>query len=515
MTRSLRILLAEDDPAHQELLQRALTAHRCCADVRVVATGAEFEKAVHDQRFDCVIVDHQLPDVTADELLHAVRRDLRGTPALVVSSNETLHVAVSSIRSGSVDFVPKSEALRGHGLWDRVRVAIRDAHGKATERRKIERRQKELSQLANTDALTGLLNRRYLDRQLQSSAYERDRRCEMSCIMMDIDHFKEINDARGHAAGDRVLREVAAQLGRSLSGGDAAVRWGGEEFVILRSSTHLGDAWVWADDLRNRVARMAFHADGADFGVTVSLGVVSFPTATMGYEMVDRADRAMYLAKNRGRDRVCTWPMVAVDHALTEAAHRAGPDPVRQRLEFLARCEGLLGPTQREHVITHCQDVERLAVEMAQVMGLPEDEQRRIQVAGLLHDVGKSVIPEELLAQREPLTLAQWTVVDQYPDHSAEISLRMGTDPDTVTCVRQHHRPWRGVPAVSTATKVICVADALAAMMSDRAYRPARHAVEALDELRLGAGSKFDPAVVSAAHFVRSLFAARTACCVT
>ena len=71
--RCLRILLAEDDPAHQELLQRALTSHRPCVDVRVVATGAEFEKAVRNQRFDCVIVDYRLPDATADELLRAVQ----------------------------------------------------------------------------------------------------------------------------------------------------------------------------------------------------------------------------------------------------------------------------------------------------------------------------------------------------------------------------------------------------------------------------------------------------------
>ena len=407
--------------------------------------------------------------------------------------------------------MPKSEALRGHALWDRVREATRQAQRRATEQQRIERRQKELTHLADTDPLTGLPNRRYLDHQLQSNAYERDRRREMSCIMMDIDHFKRINDIRGHAAGDMVLREVAELVGKSLSGGDVAIRWGGEEFVVLQSSTNLGEAWIWADEFRNRVAQMSFRAGGTDFGVTVSLGVVSFPTAKMGYEMVDLADQAMYLAKNRGRDRVCTWPMVAVDHALTEATRGGGPSPAHQRLEFLARCEDILGPTQKEHVTQHCQEVKQMAENLAEVMGLAQDELRRIQMAGLLHDVGKSVIPEELLAQPEPLTKAQWAVMRQHPDHSADISLRLGTDQDTVACVRQHHRPWRGVSSVSVAAKVICVADALAAMMSDRAYRPARSAVEALAELRRGAGSQFDPAVVSAAHFVRPLFAGRAA----
>jgi diguanylate cyclase (GGDEF)-like protein len=216
----------------------------------------------------------------------------------------------------------------------------------------------------------------------------------MSCIMMDIDRFKQVNDVRGHAAGDVVLREVAELVGKGLSGGDVAMRWGGEEFVVLQSSTNLGEAWVWADEFRNRVAQIPFRTDGTEFGVTVSLGVVSFPTAKMGYEMVDLADQAMYLAKNRGRDRVCTWPMVAVDHALTEATRDGGPSPAHQRREFLARCEDILGPTQKEHVTQHCQEVEVMGANLAEVMGLGQDELRRVQVAGLLHDVGKSVIPE-------------------------------------------------------------------------------------------------------------------------
>jgi putative nucleotidyltransferase with HDIG domain len=231
----------------------------------------------------------------------------------------------------------------------------------------------------------------------------------------------------------------------------------------------------------------------------------------MGHEMVDLADQAMYLAKNRGRDRVCTWPMVAVDHALTEATSGGGRGPADRRREFLARCEDILGPTQKEHVTRHCQEVQEMGSKLAAAMGLPQDDLDRIQMAGLLHDIGKSVIPEELLAQREPLTKAQWTIMRQHPDHSADMSVRLGTDQDTVACVRQHHRPSRGVSSVSMAAKVICVADALAAMMSDRSYRPGRSAVDALSELRRGAGSQFDPAVVSAAHFLRPLFSRKAA----
>jgi putative nucleotidyltransferase with HDIG domain len=196
---------------------------------------------------------------------------------------------------------------------------------------------------------------------------------------------------------------------------------------------------------------------------------------------------------------------------LAEAIRGRGADLVHKRLEFLALCEDILGPMQKEHVTEHCREVEEMGANLAELMHLPQEERRRIQMAGLFHDIGKSVIPEEILAQREPLTKTQWAVMRQHPDHGADICLRLGIDQDTVACVRQHHRPWRGTSSVSVAAKVICVADALVAMMSDRAYRPARSAVDALEELRRGAGPQFDPAVVSAAHFIQPLFASRAA----
>lgn len=509
--RPLRILVAEDDPAHQELLQRVLTAHRPCVDVRVVESGAEFEKAVHDQRFDCVVIDYHLPDARADELLQAAKSDLRGCPVIVASSNQTQQAAISSIRSGSVDFVPKAEALHGRTLWDRVRKATQETHRRKTEQQKIERRQKELTRQADTDELTGLYNRRYLDRQLQANSYERDRRRDMSCILMDIDHFKKTNDVHGHAAGDTVLKEISELLRKSLSGGDVAIRWGGEEFVILQGSTDLSEAWIWAEELRSRIAQLSFRTNGTEFNTTVSLGVVSFPTCKMGREMIGLADRAMYLAKSQGRNRVCTWPMVAVDRALTKAMRCGASDPVRRRRKFLACCEDVLGPTQIEHLTSHCEEVAKIAVKLAQVMALPRSELGRIQVGGLLHDLGKSMIPEELLAQPEPLTKAQWTVMGRHPDYSADMSLRLGADQDTAACIRYHHLPWRHVYVGSSAAKVLCVADALAAMMAERAYRPARSAAEALAEVMRGAASQFDLTVASTAQSIEPFLASRAA----
>ncbi|MBL7133188.1 MAG: diguanylate cyclase [Phycisphaerae bacterium] len=504
-----RIILAEDEKEHQELLKQALTAERPLVDVHVVATGGELRKALQRQRFDCAVVDFNLPDTNADELLAAAKKDLHGCPALVVSSNEAQGVAVSSIRSGSVDFVPKIEALEGDRLWKRVEAAIRKTKRNRGERRAIDRRQGQLAQQAETDQLTGLYNRRYLDRQLQSHAYDRDRRRMMSCIMMDIDYFKKVNDIHGHAVGDALLKEIAQMARTGLSGGDAALRWGGDEFLILQPSTDLCEAWVWSKELKSRIGQHVFRAGRTDYTVTVSMGVVNFPTSKMGQEIIDLADQALYLAKRQGRDRVCTWPMVAVDQAMTKIEQGGLPDPARRRIEFLSSCDGILGPTQKQQLWHHCAAVGSVAEQLGRTMGLPEEKLAAIRLGGLLHDLGKSVIPEELLAQQAPLTKEQRAIIQSHSDIGADMSLRLGASGEEAACVRDHHRAFPRAYTkgsfMGLGARLIGVADALEAMTEERPYRSARSHEEALFELTRVSGTQFDPAVVAAACTIKPI----------
>ena len=504
--QSVKIILVEDDREHQELLRHALTAERPLVDVHVVATGRGFREALQQQRFDCAVVDFNLPDINADELLEAVRKDLHGCPALAISSSEAQDVAVSSIRSGSVDFIPKAEALEGDRLWKRVEAAIRKTERRQAERRAISRRQDRLARQAETDQLTGLHNRRYLDRQLKANAYQRDRRGAMSCIMMDIDHFKKVNDIHGHAVGDALLKDTAQMVRTGLSERDAALRWGGDEFLVLRPSTDLCEAWVWSEELRSRIGKQVFRVGRTDCTVTVSMGIVNFPTPNMGQEMIELADKAMYLAKRQGRDRVCTRPMVAVDQTLAELERNGPSDLARRRVEFLSSCEGILGPTQKQHLWRHCTAVGSVAEELGRVMGLPQEKLEAVRLGGLLHDLGKSVIPEELLAQQAPLLKEQWAIIQGHSDIGADMSLRLGASREEAVCIRDHHRPYPrayiGGSFMGLSARLIGAADALAAMTEDRSYRPARSHEDALAELTRMSGTQFDPAVVAAAHTI-------------
>jgi two-component system cell cycle response regulator len=160
--------------------------------------------------------------------------------------------------------------------------------------------------LATTDPLTGLLNRRaFLDALTRERSRADRHQFPISLLLLDVDHFKSVNDRHGHAAGDTVLRGVAEVLARVARRSDYVGRWGGEEFVLALAQTGGAGAEVAAERLRRGISR-AVHAmpGGAELKVTVSIGVASSDSPWSPESLIGAADRAMYLAKDRGRDRV-------------------------------------------------------------------------------------------------------------------------------------------------------------------------------------------------------------------
>lgn len=165
---------------------------------------------------------------------------------------------------------------------------------------------KSVQDLAVTDSLTGLYNRRYLDRVLENelkrcARYQRG----VALIMLDIDHFKAYNDAYGHPAGDEVMREVATILGKSTRALDIVTRYGGEEFAIVLPETEGPGAYAAAQKVRAAIEAHQFPNEH----LTASLGVACCraPVASSPDELIAMADKALYKAKQSGRNRVCTW----------------------------------------------------------------------------------------------------------------------------------------------------------------------------------------------------------------
>jgi diguanylate cyclase (GGDEF)-like protein len=173
--------------------------------------------------------------------------------------------------------------------------------------------QERLRHLGMTDPLTGVYNRRYFDQRLQEEV-DRARRANqaLGCMVLDVDHFKQINDVFGHAAGDAVLREMTQKIRMQLRTSDVMARYGGEEFVVLLTQTEMEAAHAIAERIRQTVADARFViADGTGLAVTLSMGVAMLDAALQGASaasLVAAADAAMYRAKNGGRNRVCVSP---------------------------------------------------------------------------------------------------------------------------------------------------------------------------------------------------------------
>jgi diguanylate cyclase (GGDEF)-like protein len=170
-------------------------------------------------------------------------------------------------------------------------------------------RLESLTKKATTDGLTGLTNRKAFLERLAADLARLDGRHPCGVVMMDIDHFKGVNDTYGHPFGDEVLRGVASVLGKGVRKGDTAGRYGGEEFVLYLHMANTEQAREGAERFRRKIRQIRFTHAGREISVTASFGVACAPHHGDGVEeLLKHADEALYLSKQRGRDRVTVYP---------------------------------------------------------------------------------------------------------------------------------------------------------------------------------------------------------------
>ncbi len=206
---------------------------------------------------------------------------------------------VAARRTPSGDIVMVGDPHRD----DDVVAAIFDVNASLIgERRRLERERTALGRAARKDALTGVANRAAFDARLDLEVQRAQSGDGFAVVMLDIDHFKGLNDRFGHQAGDAVLRWLGALLRQAARKGDFVARYGGEEFVAILADAEADGATVWADRLRSAIGTV--QAPVVDITVTASLGVAAWVPGEVGPDVIGRADRALYRAKATGRNRV-------------------------------------------------------------------------------------------------------------------------------------------------------------------------------------------------------------------
>lgn len=498
----VHVLIVEDDPGFAYLLSLKVSSHRQSVIISTASCKDDFENAIKQETFDCVITDFNLPDCRADELIERLGRVQPDCPAIVVSGSDRQDVVVRSIRSGGVDFIHKDKAIEGDHLWDRLEAVLDNARQKKNERRRVERRIQHLTRLAECDALTGLANRRKLDEMIQGNGRTMpDRRGEICVVMLDIDHFKRVNDEFGHESGDRVLQSVADILKENTTSTDIAGRYGGEEFLVLRPHHSLANTVRWTERVREDIENQTLTNKGRAIRVTASFGIVSVRCDQFESDVINKADSALYLAKSRGRNRVCTWDMVVFDRIVNDIETGS---PSKRLWSTLERAHPLLGPTQFEHLTDHSFKVSERAVLIGDTLGLDSGSVSKLRLAGLCHDLGKFYIPDKILAKPSKLSIDEEFLVGRHAEDGAEMIRLLGGDSQTSEFVRHHHTRYdehiaHGNAEFPIESRILNVADAIVAMTTNRSYQPARSHAAAACELRRQRGKQFDPQVVDAA----------------
>lgn len=291
-----RVLVADDNPRQLQVLRNALAGR--CQVVSLAETKPE------DPSPDVLIVSLHAASFDGLRVIAKIRaiETTRQLPILALVDADDRHKQVRSLDLGANDLVtcpPDPQELQA-----RVRTLV-------LRRRYIEALRGSVDQgleLAVTDQLTGLYNRRFLTGQLEPLASRAARGGEpVSVLLADIDHFKKVNDTFGHDVGDEVLREFAARMASNVRPMDVACRLGGEEFVVIMPATRGDSAAMAAERLRRNIVAAPFSIKGGteSLAVTVSIGVATSEIDTdTGERILKRADEALYQAKQQGRNRV-------------------------------------------------------------------------------------------------------------------------------------------------------------------------------------------------------------------
>jgi two-component system, cell cycle response regulator len=296
-----KVLIVDDRRSSYERIAGALSGEHT-VDVETNAHEALFHAA--DGGYDLLIVSLNLDGFDALRLCSQVRslERTRNLPILITAEAEDNTRLLRGLEIGVNDYVVRP--IDKNELFARVRTQIR-------KKRYSERLRDNFQasmEMAITDSLTGLHNRRYMESHLGTLVEEAASRGKpLSLLILDIDYFKSINDTHGHDAGDDVLREFATRVRKSIRGIDLACRLGGEEFVVVMPETDLAVAAVVAERIRRKIAGEPFsiHKGTGSVDVTISIGIAGLTEADDGADtIIKRADQALYRAKRDGRNRV-------------------------------------------------------------------------------------------------------------------------------------------------------------------------------------------------------------------
>jgi diguanylate cyclase (GGDEF)-like protein len=300
-----RVLVAEDDAVSREYIATLLKTHGM--QVTIAEDGNKAVARARDSQLDLVLLDIMMPGLDGLDCCRLIKGMVQDgfLPIMLLTARADTDSRVAGLRIGADDYVCKPFDERE--LLARINnlLRLKRMHDQIIEAKE------RLAALAVRDDLTELYNYRYLQTRVNDEFKRAERYREpLSCVMIDVDYFKRINDRHGHDAGDAALREVAERLRKAVREVDVVARYGGEEFLLILPSTNFSGALSVAERVWRSIGGEPFvMGNGQTEQVTASVGVAVFPSRDIKTkdQLLKAADRALYQAKHEGRDRICVF----------------------------------------------------------------------------------------------------------------------------------------------------------------------------------------------------------------
>ncbi len=385
-----------------------------------------------------------------------------------------------------------------------------------SSRDEVRLQNRELQILATQDAMTGCLNRRAFFEQLEvlwEDVSANDG--ELACLMLDCDHFKNVNDQYGHQTGDDVLVRVSGILVDVFTESALVCRYGGEEFCIVIKDHWMGSVMEQANLVRDKVRALRLD-EYPDLSVSVSIGISDLQSgASSPEELINQADRCLYGAKRSGRDAVVAFSESFEqwdDYATGQRLCPVQNEHEENDISFRAVKALVSALAYRDYeTAEHSRRVADLCLKLADGL-LSARDIYLLEIAALLHDIGKIGIADDILLKPDQLSNDEWTSMRQYERIGLEIISCTFSSDELFEILRTYRADYRNNDSdsplpmgndIPLTARLLKLSDAYDAMITEQRHRPAKSQLEAIEELQECAGQQFDPALVE--HLVHFL----------
>ncbi|MCR4289631.1 MAG: diguanylate cyclase [Candidatus Scalindua sp.] len=509
----MKILIAEDDNITRRRLEKFLTD----MDFEVVLcrNGLDAWKIIQSENPpNLLILDWMIPGMDGLEICRKVRKLTRDpyTFIMLLTSKDTQDDFVKGMAAGADDYITKP--FNHNELRARLKVGKR-----------IVELNKELLSVrdnfekqATIDNLTDLYNRHYMVDILEKEFARALRyQTDLSCLLLDLDCFKNVNDTFGHAFGDFVLREFSAELKQNARKTDISIRYGGEEFMVLLPNTGVAEAQKVAEKIRATCEKKMYDDGHNSTTVTVSIGIASVKQHQLveGKEIIACADKALYRSKAEGRNRVTVYikkpSRISEVNKISEDKNlghlKEGLSAILEKtkkssiesLELLTR--DICGEDHKQH--NH--DVKRYIKLIGEKLALPPTIIETFQRAANFHDNFKVLLKKTLKAKDKVLNKEERIEIEDHPYMLSELIDLFDFFANEKSILQYHHENFNGTGypdglkenEIPLGARIFAMADAITAMLSGRLYKAKLSPEEMVVELADKAGTQFDPTLVS------------------